>query len=260
VLAHVFDVSEDYRPHWGSWLPKEACATYRVPSNWRSQFDVVMAHYVIEHVADPVSVLAELGDLLAPGGKLFFSVPDWRQNTGDLLVVDHTNHFSETSIHTAARRAGLNVDALASNRLPAAFVVVCSALESIAAPVIDKVRSEVDHARLACSFWINAVATLDQCAASRTNRPSAIFGAGFYGSFVHSRIGKHIPISCFLDNNPHSWSLPHFGLPVRPPAEIPDDVCTVYVGLNPNNARAIVAQTPALSRRDLDLVFLGQTT
>jgi hypothetical protein len=66
-----------------------------------------------------------------------------------------------------------------------------------------------------------------------------------------------VPVSCFLDNNPHSWSLRHFGLPVRPPAEIPDDVRTVFVGLNPSKARAIVAQTPALDRRGIELVFLG---
>jgi len=257
VSPHVFDVSEDYRRYWASWLPSDACATYKVPSSWRGLFDVVTAHYVIEHVSNPVAVLADLRGLLAPDGKLFFSVPDWRQNTGDLLVVDHSNHFSETSIRTAAWRAGLRVDALASNQLPGAFVVVCSPSESEAAPRKDKVKSEVDHARATCSFWANAVTTLDRSAAMHGDRSSAIFGAGFYGTFVHSRVGKQVPVTCFLDNNPHSWSLRHFGLPVRPPAEMPDDVRTVYVGLNPSKARAIVAQTPALNRGNIDLIFLG---
>jgi SAM-dependent methyltransferase len=254
---HVFDVSEDYRSYWASWLPNDACATYKVPSNWRGLFDVVTAHYVIEHVSNPIAVLAELRGLLAPGGKLFFSVPDWTQNTGDLLVVDHVNHFSETSVRTAACSAGLEVDLLASNQLPGAFVVVCSPSKSPSAPPIEKVTDEVGHARAACSFWAAVVTTIDNSCESRRDRPSAIFGVGFYGSLVHSRVGKKVPISCFLDNNPHSWSLRHFGLPVRPPAEIPDDVRTVFVGLNPSKARAIVAQTPALNRGDIELVFLG---
>jgi SAM-dependent methyltransferase len=254
----VFDVSEDYRGHWMSWLPKDACATYEMPSSWHGRFDVVTAHYVMEHVGDPVAVLSELRALLAPGGKLFFSVPDWTQNSGDLLVVDHINHFSETSIRTALWRAGLGLDLLASTRLPATFVVVCSKSASAAAPATDKVHAEVDAARAACSFWTNMVATLDESAALRRDRSSAIFGVGFYGSLVHSRVGKRVPVACFLDNNPHSWSLPHFGLPVRPPAEMPEDVRTVYVGLNPSAARSIVAQTPGLNRNDVDLVFLDQ--
>jgi SAM-dependent methyltransferase len=256
---HVFDVSDDYRTYWASWLRNDACATYQVPSNWRGRFDVVTAHYVIEHVSNPIAVLAELRGLLAPGGKLFFSVPDWTQNTGDLLVVDHVNHFSETSVRVAAWHAGLEVDLLASDQLPGAFVAICSPSKSPSAPATGKVKDEVEDARAACSFWEAAVTTLDNACESRRDRPSAIFGVGFYGSLVHSRVGKKVPIGCFLDNNPHSWSLRHFGLPVRPPAEMPGDVRTVFVGLNPSKARAIVAQTPTLNRDNIELVFLGDT-
>ena len=38
---------------------------------------------------------------------------------------------------------------------------------------------------------------------------------------------------------------------------MPDDVRTVFVGLNPSKARAIVAQTPTLNRDNIELVFLG---
>lgn len=259
VVPHVFDVSDDYRSHWESWLPGDACATYQVPARWSGRFDVVTAHFVIEHVSDPVATLSELRGLLAPGGKLFFSIPDWKQNTGDLLVIEHANHFSETSLRTAAWRAGLNIDVL-SRELPGAFVAVCSASDCPARPSTDKVKSELDDARAMGAYWTRAVATLEKSAALRGANSSAIFGVGFYGTLVHSRVARRVPVRCFIDNNPHSWSLPHFGLPVRPPAEMPDDVRTVYVGLNPSKARTIVAQTPALNRASLDLVFLGETT
>ena len=254
---HVFDVSEDYRPHWASWLASDACATYEIPARWHGRFDVVTAHYVIEHVGDPIGVLAQLRTLLAPRGKLFFSVPDWTQNTGDLLVVDHCNHFSETSIRTAAWRVGLSVDTIKTGELPGAFVVVCSASDAALRPANDKAESEFQQARATCAFWADAIAQLETSAAPRRDRPAAIFGVGFYGTLVHSRIGKQVPMSCFLDNNPHAWSLQHFGLPVRPPAEMPRDIRTVFVGLNPGKARAIAAQTPALNRADIELVFLG---
>lgn len=260
LLPHVFDVSEDYRPYWNSWLGNDASATYQIPPGWHGKFNVVMAHYVIEHVSDPVAVLGDLRGLLAPGGKLMFSVPDWTQNTGDLLVADHTNHFSETSIRVAAWRAGLKVDLLLSNQLPAAFVVVCSLSEMATCPPTDKVAYEVDHARRTSSFWAGVVADLERSATKLGGRSSAIFGAGVYGTLIFSRVRKNVPVHCFLDNNRHLWSLRHFGLPVRPPAEVPDDVDTVYIGLNPSKARAIVAETPALNRRDIDLIFLGDAT
>lgn len=255
VKPHVFDVSEDYRGHWMPWLNIEGMATYRIPENWNAAFDVVMAHYVVEHVADPVGILLQLRSLLAPGGKLFFSIPDWTQNTGDLLVADHTNHFSETSIRMAASRAGLNVEALNSHQLPSAFVVVCTLADVANVPDQQMVEKEVRQAREAGLFWQNAGHQIDKALASNGDKIVAIFGAGFYGSFIYARIGAKADIRCFLDNNQHLWSTQHFGLPVVRPADIPNDVQVVYIGLNPSKAQNIVAQTPALSRKGLELVF-----
>lgn len=41
-------------------------------------FDVILAKYVLEHLADPAFALRRLHDLLAPGGALVFAVPDTR--------------------------------------------------------------------------------------------------------------------------------------------------------------------------------------
>lgn len=45
-------------------------------------YDVVLAYYVVEHLRDPLSQLAQLHDLLAPGGLLAIEVP----NVDDALV------------------------------------------------------------------------------------------------------------------------------------------------------------------------------
>src|SRR5690606_8329719 len=59
IVPHVFDVSEDYRAHWADWVPPGAQATYRLPADWSGRFDLITAHFVLEHVADPVAVFAD---------------------------------------------------------------------------------------------------------------------------------------------------------------------------------------------------------
>ncbi|HTH47324.1 MAG TPA: class I SAM-dependent methyltransferase [Candidatus Limnocylindria bacterium] len=38
-------------------------------------FEVILCHHALEHVPDPLAVLAELGRLLKPGGRLLLAVP-----------------------------------------------------------------------------------------------------------------------------------------------------------------------------------------
>lgn len=39
-------------------------------------FDLILARYVLEHLEDPFSVISRCASLLAPGGMLFYAVPD----------------------------------------------------------------------------------------------------------------------------------------------------------------------------------------
>ncbi len=149
LSPHVFDVSEDYRPSWSSWLETAAMATYSVPETWSGRFDLVTAHYVLEHVPDPAAVLRSLARLLKPGGQIFFSVPDWTQNTGDLLVADHINHFTSPSLRRLAQEAGVVVEDIDAAALPVSFAVVCRPAQE-AAPAVSGMEVEsrpTRHAR-----------------------------------------------------------------------------------------------------------------
>lgn len=227
---HVFDVSTDYARHWATWVPNEAQASYDLPDTWTDRFDLITAHFVLEHVPDPVAALSSMRRCLAPGGRIFFTVPDAGGNTGDLLVVDHLSHFSDTSLHRALHRAGLralNVDRAAFG---GAFAVTAIAgAEDAPRP------ADLTAMRGALADW---QAILARLGTQDLTGPVAIYGAGFYGSIAAARLPVR-PV-CFLDRNPYLQGQEHLGLPVLPPEECPADIATLIVALNPAIARDVL--------------------
>nr|WP_245168177.1 class I SAM-dependent methyltransferase [Desulfobaculum xiamenense] len=74
-------------------------------------FDAITFNKVLEHVADPVAMLAAAGEKLAPGGFVYLEVPDgvsaladgpWREE----FFVEHLHVFSCASVAIMAERAG----------------------------------------------------------------------------------------------------------------------------------------------------------
>lgn len=90
------------------------------------RFDVITSNHVIEHVPDPVSTLAGLRRLLAPGGIMTIAVPNAtstfaKELGSEWYSVDlpfHLHQFSASSLRMAANRAGLEIQDLGTTSLP----------------------------------------------------------------------------------------------------------------------------------------------
>ncbi|HEY9481166.1 MAG TPA: class I SAM-dependent methyltransferase, partial [Candidatus Paceibacterota bacterium] len=67
-LSEVPEAAQHVRTHIGS------LTALPFPNN---SFDRIVCPEVVEHIADDQSALRELARVLAPGGKLIFSVPAW---------------------------------------------------------------------------------------------------------------------------------------------------------------------------------------
>lgn len=258
LRPHVFDVSADYRPAWQGWVAPEDQASYTIPHEWAGRFQAIMSHFVIEHVPEPVAFLKVLHDLLAPEGRLLLSMPDVAANPGDMAVADHVNHFSIPSLKRAFSLAGFSVDNIDTEVFPGAFFVVAKRADGSVPLTVDRseIAAATKTAREICAFWKQAAIRLDGAAKKFSGRRAAIYGSGFYGSWICSRIESDVDLSAFLDQNPNLQGTSHFGKPVIAPATLADDVDVVFVGLNPLKARTAIAQQPSLHRPGLNLVWI----
>ncbi|OCP02332.1 MULTISPECIES: class I SAM-dependent methyltransferase [unclassified Ensifer] len=258
LRPHVFDVSSDYVSAWQGWVPKQAQAVYAAPEAWRATFDAVMSHFVIEHVADPVAFMRDVRELLRPDGTFLFSIPDVAGNPGDMAVVDHLNHFSEASIAQALASAGFQLQVIDKASFPGAFFVVARRAEALAEASAPSAAAAgaAKEARDICAFWDQASEKLNDGAERYAKRKVAIYGAGFYGSWIYGRIGEAVDVVAFLDRNENMKGATHFGIPVLSPEELPEEAEALFIGLNPLKARAAIAAQPWLQRAGLDHVWL----
>ena len=114
-------------------------------------FDCIMALHTLEHVADPVRMIRQLGGLLAPSGYLYLEVPlgawlEWQTLREPLT---HINFFGEESLTRAVREAGLHVHSVDTawqfvthpERTPCVNLVASKSLP-IKAPVVRTGRQQ----------------------------------------------------------------------------------------------------------------------
>jgi SAM-dependent methyltransferase len=76
------------------------------------RFDLITLNKVLEHVMDPVAMLAKASDYLRPGGAVYVEVPDGEaagaEGPGrEEFFVEHYHAFSMASVELMVRRAGL---------------------------------------------------------------------------------------------------------------------------------------------------------
>ncbi|MEZ5756514.1 MAG: methyltransferase domain-containing protein [Paracoccaceae bacterium] len=239
IQPFVFDVSEDYRSFWSDWIPLASQATYQMPEEWSGTFDLITAHFVLEHVPNPVDVLKNIAGFLSPEGLLFITVPDPIGNPGDLLVVDHLNHFVPSSIQTAMHLAGLRPILISSDKFRGAFVIVARLGESSNQTFESDPQSILEILQSWKSILSNLRDELDR-PENKTAR-IAIYGAGFYGALFAPLVGDRLV--AFIDMNPNLQGSEMEGRPVLAPSNFPS-VDLVIAALNPARARKLLPANP----------------
>lgn len=256
LIPYVFDVSENYKKNWQEFLPPEQQATYQIPESWKYIFSLITAHFVLEHVEDPCLFFKNIAELLVEDGFVFFTVPNLLTNPGDLLAVDHINHFSITSINSALKKANLTIAQIDTSIFRGAIVCVAKLSETSALVDHKDFAGFTDKVNDIVRFWLEFDAHLAKTSKRLNSVPTAIFGAGVYGSYIASKIKNCALLKCFLDNSPHLINSKHMGFPVIAPYEIPEDIRVIYSGLNPSIARSVLE--PLRTDRISEIIYFGE--
>jgi SAM-dependent methyltransferase len=234
IQPFVYDVGEQYRPFWDAFVPAAQQAVDATPAEWSQSFDLATSFYALEHVADPRGMLANIHGLLREGGAFYFLVPNVFANVADLVVADHVNHFSARSLRRLLTTAGFIVENIDATSHDSAWVVVARKGKPQ--------ESESEEAMLGseiakiAEYWQGFGADARQFEADHPG-PAAIYGSGFYGTFIHTCLAEAGRIECFLDQNPHRQKQRLLNLPILPPESLPDRIENLYIGLNPRIAR-----------------------
>lgn len=98
-------------------------------------FDVITFNKVLEHVADPVAMLAAAGPLLEQGGMVYLELPDGEAALQEgphreEFFIEHHHAFSPESVARLARLAGFAVLECRRLREPSGKYTVWAALEA----------------------------------------------------------------------------------------------------------------------------------
>ncbi len=246
VEPHVFDVSDRYRPFWDRFVPPENQRTHDAGGDWRGQFDLVMSLFALEHVASPRDVLAQAVSLLRPGGVFYGIVPCLFSNRADLIVADHVNHFTGATLQWLCALAGLKMQSIADHLHAGAWMVI--ARREKTSPVEPQAdAADATRVREIAEYWRGFSARVRAFEAAQDGAPVAIYGSGFYGTYIATSLCRPQAVECFLDQNPHRHSQTLMGKPILPPEQVPARVRALYVGLNPASARSAIQQVEALA-------------
>lgn len=95
----------------------------------RARYDVIVMSELIEHVPQPTTFLRRAHELLAPGGLVYVTTPNWRA-LGRILLKDewrviqpgHLSYFTPHTLSSCATRAGLRVETLSTTSLSLAAI------------------------------------------------------------------------------------------------------------------------------------------
>jgi cyclopropane fatty-acyl-phospholipid synthase-like methyltransferase len=258
ISLHLFDVSRAYVQFWEKFLPADRWAVYEAPDAWNGSFDAVLSFFALEHTSSPREFVANLARLIRPGGYLHLLVPNVYQNSGDFVVVDHVNHFSAASLRYLFSNTGFDSIAVDDQAHDAAFVVTARRAPDARTEVPDS--REIERLRQlvgeAARFWSALSERVRAFETGSGGRPAAIYGSGFYGTFIASCLARMGEVRYFLDQNPFRQAQTLLNKAIIAPDKVDADIDVVYVGLNPRIARDAISKVPALSARERSFFYL----
>lgn len=232
IDIHLFDVSNNYKKYWNDITDEARQAVHETPPAWQSKFDLVTSFFAFEHIPDPKAAIQHVAKLLAPGGTFYCVVPYVVSNIGDFIVIDHVNHFTVSSMRNLLISAGFGgIEIDTSAHRGALVITAVRRSQAGVRPVAD--ADEKAAVQVIASYWRSSTASIAAKEARLGDRPVAIYGAGFYGTYILSVLQDQSRVQYVVDKSPYLQGKRIGQVPIIAPRDLSNEVSAVYVGLNP---------------------------
>jgi 2-polyprenyl-3-methyl-5-hydroxy-6-metoxy-1,4-benzoquinol methylase len=225
------------------------------------RFDVVHSCHTIEHLAEPLRVLADHWRVLKPGGLLILDAPNIAFLDGDDIVEEwfidkHLYHFSARTLMRMISAAGFVIVAAPDLADRENLLIVARKLATGTRPTLDDQREVSEAARLISAYQATRARNLAaltfvaaEIAALKPKRV-AIWGAGrlFDSLVVHGGFAPAM-LSHLIDKHLIKHLDNRFGRSLDAPEALATAQPDVIIVMSRGFAHEIVAEARALAPR-----------
>lgn len=180
------------------------------------EFDFVTLVHVLEHVPEPAQFLASLRTKLACGGHLMVEVPHYVDNPFDLLIVDHSTHFSAEVLRGVAERAGCVPRVLATDWVAKELTMIArpepAATEAQWEELFPRVFADLRRRVI----WLAGLA--EQTRSLAREGKFGLFGTSIAAMWLFGELDGRVDF--FVDEDPTRVGRECFGRPVVSPQQV----------------------------------------
>jgi SAM-dependent methyltransferase len=206
------------------------------------RFDLIVLIHALEHIPEPARYLELLASRLKPGGILLIEVPDLATSPFDILIADHTTHFTVDVLERVVADAGFVPLAVRGGYVPKELSLIARHAPDAAArpaspPSADARR--VAHTHIA---WLQSM--LGQT--RDVTGVCGIFGTSISATWLAASLAGRA--SFFVDEDRNRIGRTHMDRPIYAPLKAPDDA-TIFVPLRADIASAIARRFEGLASR-----------
>jgi D,D-heptose 1,7-bisphosphate phosphatase len=206
------------------------CAPEDIPGT----FNIITMIHALEHCAYPGNVLAQLWNKLAVGGILIVEVPNYTQNPFDLLIADHSLHFTPATLTTLLHNASYETFAMTSDWIPKEITAIARKRNQPQQPNPPSADPLALTAVVQHLAWLRTVVNKARQWAAMKN--FGLFGTSIAATWLFSELEDLVHF--FVDEDPHRIGKLYHDRPIYQPSDVPDE-SHVYLALPPKIAAAI---------------------
>jgi SAM-dependent methyltransferase len=244
---YLYDVSEDYTKFWDSFVPRSQYVCFELPAVWNGFFSLVTSFFSMEHVPEPVEELEKIRKLLKPNGYAYIIVPNmYSANISDMLVVDHIQHYSETSMRLLLARCGFEMIEADHYSHSQGSIYIAKPLQSSADTIGDPVElsASMEYCKRIAHFWKSVVQTIKAFEDHMDNDGVTkyyIIGAGILGTYISTQLKYPAKLAGFIDSNTFKQTKGWLNKKVFAPGIISwDKSIAVFAGFNREQIKTVL--------------------